>query len=116
MVFATFLVLLAPIAWSLSGEVGVLALALAVVSCLISGWATLVATRLIGDPQEQPLLHVGVGMISRFAIPMAAVLIVLFTLGELREAGFAWYLVAAFLLGLLVETAISVGELKSSAS
>ena len=33
--------------------------------------------------------------------------------GGLNDAGFAWYLIIAFLLGLLLETVMSVGYLKS---
>lgn len=85
---------------------------LAVAVCLFAGWLALVITSLLAPPQN-PVAHVGVGMAIRMTLPLIVCLMVVRRAGDLKDAGFAWYLIIAFLLGLLLETVMAVGQLKS---
>ena len=110
--FAVLWLLIAPLAWFLDGSLGLLASGLAVAVCLLAGWLALMVTTLLAPPQS-PVAHVGVGMAVRMSLPLAVCLLIVRRPGGLNDAGFAWYLIIAFLLGLLLETAMSVGQLKS---
>ena len=110
--FVVLWLFMAPLAWFLDGSVGLLASGFAIAVCLLAGWLALIVTSLIAPPQN-PVAHVGVGMAVRMSLPLVACLLVVRRPGSLNDAGFAWYLIIAFLLGLLLETVMSVGQLKS---
>jgi hypothetical protein len=113
MAFVLLWVLMAPIAWLLRGGAGVIAAGLATLVCLLSAWVALLVTSLLAPPGK-PAAYVGVGMAFRMGVPLGVCLLVLQRYDELVKAGFAWYLIAAFMVGLLLETLMAVGELKSS--
>ena len=52
-------------------------------------------------------------MTIRMSLPLIVCLWVARRPSGLNDAGFAWYLIIAFLLGLLLETVMSVGQIKS---
>lgn len=110
--FALLWLLVAPLAWMLDGSLGLLASALATLICLVAGWLALVVTSLLAPPQN-PMAHVGIGMALRMSLPLIACLAVVQRSEALESAGFAWYLIVAFLLGLLLETVMAVGQIKS---
>ncbi len=111
--FAAYLLCAAPVAWILSGPPGCFAAALSAAVCLISGWLAIFATSVIAPP-DKPAAHVLVGMMIRMSLPLCACLIVTERSPGLTQAGFPGFLIAAFLLGLAVETWISVSQIPTN--
>lgn len=111
--FAAYFLSLAPIAWLLDGAAGLTALGLATFVCFISGILALVATTWVVPP-ERPAAHAVLGMAVRMSLPLIVCLLVTQREPGLTDAGFAWYLVGAFCVGLFVETAISLGQLTTN--
>ena len=107
-----YLVLAAPIAVWQFGTAGLWAAAVATGVCLVAGWLAMGATAVLAPP-EKPAAHVLVGMAIRMSLPLLACLLVTQQSDGLTAAGFAWFLVAAFCLGLAFETTVSVGQLQS---
>jgi hypothetical protein len=108
--FAAYLGLALPVGWLASGRLGTLAAALAAGVCLLAGWLALLATAAAAPP-DKPAAHVLLGMMVRMSLPLLVCLIITRQDNALARAGFAWYLVGAFLWGLALETAISVSQL-----
>ena len=113
--FAAFLLVSAPVALSLRGEAGLAAATLATAVCLVAGWLAMAATTWLAPP-SQPAAHVLLGMILRMGLPLGLCLVILQYSAWLKDAGFGWYLVAAFSLGLAIETLLTVGQLQSHAT
>ena len=111
--FGLFLALAAPIAVWQFGTAGLWAAAVATAVCLVAGWLAMAVTAVLAPP-EKPAAHVLVGMSIRMSLPLLACLLVTQQSAWLTAAGFAWFLVAAFCLGLAFETAVSVGQLQSA--
>lgn len=109
---ALFYALAAPLAWRLHGGMGLIAAGLATVICLAACWLALVVTELMAD-NAQPAVPLLVGMMIRMSLPLIACLLVTQRQPQLTDAGFAWYLIGAFLIGLLLETVLAVGQLKA---
>jgi hypothetical protein len=109
---ALFYALVAPLAWWLHGSLGLIAASLATAVCLVACWLALVVTELLSESRQAsvPLL---VGMLIRMSLPLLTCLLVTRRQPQLTEAGFAWYLIGAFLIGLLLETVLVVGQLKA---
>ena len=95
------------------GGSGLTALALATFVCLGAGWLAMGLTTLIAPP-EKAAAHILSGMGIRMGVPLLVCLFVTQNDPHMTEAGFAWYLIPAFLLGLAVETAMSVGQVKAT--
>ncbi len=112
---ALYYVLVAPLAWWLQGGMGLIAASLATVICLVACWLALIVTELMA-PSEQPAAALLVGMSIRMSLPLLTCLLVTLRKPQLTEAGFAWYLIGAFLIGLLLETMLSIGQLKTPSS
>jgi hypothetical protein len=110
--FSGFMLLTAPLAGWLSGREGLLAAGLATLVCLISGWVAMGATAILAPP-TQPAAHVLLGMMVRMSLPLFACLITIQRYPWLMDAGFAWFLIAAFCLALGFETLISIGQLQA---
>jgi hypothetical protein len=108
--FLTYFGLLAPVAWLQFDSLGLVTLAVATGVCLMTGWVALVATATVAPP-EKAGLHVLVGMAVRMALPFAVCLLVMRQKPAWIDAGFAWFLVGAFLLNLLLDTLMAVGQL-----
>lgn len=107
-----FYALIAPLAWWLHGGLGFVAASLATAVCLAACWLALVLTELMADA-AQPAVALLVGMMIRMSVPLMTCLLVTLRKPQLNEAGFAWYLIGAFLIGLMLETVLAVGQLKA---
>lgn len=97
----------------LFGTAGWQSAGLAVGVCLCASLLALLVTSLVAPP-NRPASHVLVGMLIRMSLPLLACLMVTEQNGELARAGFAWFLIVAFLWGLLLETLFSVSLLNST--
>lgn len=111
-VYAAYLIVVAPIAWLLADSLGLAAAGFATFICFLSGLVALVATTLVATP-DRPAAHAVLGMAIRMSLPLIACLIITQRESDLTSAGFAWYLVGAFCVGLFFETAMSLGQLKT---
>jgi hypothetical protein len=113
--YSLFFALAVPVtALSGSGTAGLAAAGLATLACLISGCLALIVTARWAPP-TRPAAHVLLGTGIRMSLPLVLCLVVTQQSPWLREAGFAWFLVAAFSVGLAAETIMSVGQLQSFA-
>ena len=110
--FGLFFLLAAPIALWQFGPNGLWAAATATGVCLLAGCLAMGATAMFAPP-DKPAAHVLVGMAIRMSLPLLACLLITQQSTWLTEAGFAWFLVAAFSLGLAFETGVSVGQLQT---
>jgi hypothetical protein len=114
-VFSLFFAVALPVvAIARLGEAGITAAGLATLVCLLSGWLALLVTARWAPP-SRPAAHVLLGTSIRMSLPLLLCLAVTRQSAWLAEAGFAWFLVAAFSLGLAVETLLAVGQLQSLA-
>jgi len=96
-----------PVAWCSRGRAGLAAAAVAGLVCLAGSGLALVATepfRTTGRALHGML----VGMTLRMGVPLAGVLTVYACAADVAGAGFAWYLVLFFEVGLLVEVFLSL--------
>ncbi len=110
--FAVLWIVMAPVAWFLHGVLGLQASGLATSVCLGAGCLALLVVQPF-SPAQHAMAHLAAGMAVRMGLPLLVCLLVAQRPGGLNDAGFAWYLLAAFLLGLLLETAMAIGQLKS---
>jgi hypothetical protein len=107
-----FFALAMPVAVYCFGRAGIWSAGLATLICLLSGWLALMVTARWAPP-SRPAAHVLVGTSIRMSLPLLLCLIVTRQSDWLTEAGFAWFLVAAFCVGLAVETLLAVGQLQT---
>lgn len=114
-VLTGYLAVVAPIAWLLADRSGLVAAVVATVICLAAACFALLLTTLVAPP-EKPTAHVLVGMAVRMGLPLFACLLVTQGAQQLVNAGFVWYLLGAFLLVLLLETLMAVGQLQTHQS
>lgn len=89
------------------GRTGVIAAAVAAITCWGAGIVALVFISLFRNPQ-QAFNGVGLAMLFRMAIPMAVGFMVTKVSGPLAEAGVFGMIVGFYLVGLLVETLLAV--------
>jgi len=108
--YAVYLLVISPIAWLLDGVAGLTALGFATFVCFVAGLLALVATPGM-VPADRPAVHAVLGMGLRMSLPLVVCLMVTQREPGMVDAGFAWYLVGAFMIGLLIETAMSLGQL-----
>ena len=99
--------MVAPVAGSLGGWVGLAAAAVAAGLCLLGAELALVACRLLDNP-KYVLCAMLVGMLLRMGIPLASALAIQFQGGALAKAGLLVYLVVFYPVTLFVETALSL--------
>ena len=111
-VYAAYLLVVAPVSWWLDGNLGLAAAGFATLICLLSGALALVATAFAATP-DRAAAHAVLGMAIRMSLPLIACLVITQRESDLTSAGFAWYLVGAFCIGLFFETAMSLGQLKT---
>lgn len=109
--FVVYFGLMAPVAWLQFDGLGLVTLGVATVVCLFTGMVALVATSTVAPPDKAGL-HVLVGMAVRMVFPFAVSLLVMKRQSAWMDAGFAWFLVGAFLVNLLLDTLLSVGHLQ----
>jgi hypothetical protein len=96
-----------PVAFLLSGRVGLLAACLAALSCYLGALGALLLANWFRGPKNL-LPRVLAGMSLRMTIPMAAVLGVQLSRSPLAEAGFVYYVLMFYLVTLAVETGLWV--------
>jgi len=100
-------VLVAGIAWSLSGATGVAAAALAAACCWLGAAAALIVGG-IAQQQGHILLALLLGIFLRVGIPLAVAAVFHFRGGSLAEAGLLYYFLVFYPLTLTVETTLSL--------
>lgn len=108
--YAAYILVISPIAWLLDGVTGLTALGFATFVCYVAALLALGATTWM-VPTDRPAAHAVLGMGLRMSLPLVVCLIMAQREPGMVDAGFAWYLVGAFMVGLLIETAMSLGQL-----
>lgn len=90
----------------------------AAVAGLVNGTAALAALGLLGRLRNTPWVIQGIlaGMLIRMALPMAAGVTLLRVGGPLAKAGVFGMIVLYYLIGLVVETCLSVRLIQVSAA
>jgi len=88
---------------------GVLSAAVAGVTCLVAGLMALLLGACCRGP-NQILAQVLLAMMARMGVPLLVCVIVYVQRGRLAEAGFVYYLLAFYLVTLIVETVLQVGQ------
>ena len=109
--FVTFLAASAPLGLMIYGQNGAIAAAAATGVCLLAGWIAMLATHLLSSP-EKPTTHLILGMMFRMGLPLAVCLVLVQQDHWLMTYGFGFFLVAAFTVGLTVETLFTLSRLK----
>jgi hypothetical protein len=105
---------IAPFAWYLNGVVGVGAMALAALLCLMSALAALCVNQLFNSP-KQALMGILLGMMLGMGIPLMLGAAIHLYGGPLSKAGFIYYLLMFYLPTLCAKTILSLPEQKHSA-
>lgn len=98
-----------PIASAWQAVSGVLSAAVAGVTCLVGGLMALLPVAR-GRGPNQILAQVLWAMMARMGVPLLVCVIVYVRRGRLAEAGFVYYLLAFYLVTLIVETVLQVGQ------
>lgn len=98
---------IAPLGWLRFGPWALAAAAVAAAVCLAGGVPALLFSRLFRG-KEVLVFGVLLAMGFRMAAPLAGVILLHLSGGPLAKAGFAYYLLAFYLVTLTVETALSV--------
>ncbi len=106
-VFAVTLPIFACFGYQSHGEVGIMAAVVAAAICWIAGLVALAFLVLLRQPQ-QVVNAIGLSMLFRMGIPMAAGIFLTSLGGPLAEAGVFGMIVGFYLVGLLVETLLAV--------
>jgi hypothetical protein len=96
-----------PVAWMIGGRDGVDCVVVAAAACGVSGLAALLVQEVFTSPQWV-LLHVAVGFLFRMGAPLLLGMAVYLQKGRLAEAGFAFYLLAFYLLTLGLGTVLGL--------
>lgn len=97
-----------PLGWWSRGADGLGAACAAVGVCGLAGLAALVAGGLWFSRPDQVWQQLGLGLGLRMTVPLAVGLAVLKGVPRLERAGFAYYLLAAYLVTLGVDTWLTV--------
>jgi hypothetical protein len=98
--------------WTIQGRTGLLAAAFATCVCLFACHLALVVTTLMVPP-SRAAAHLLSGMMIRMSVPLLASLFVVEQQRDWISAGYGWFVVGAFLLGLTAETLFTVGHLQA---
>jgi hypothetical protein len=94
-------------AWPMSGRDGVVASVSAVAVCWAGAGLAMTASALFRQP-ERALALTAVGMALRMGLPLVAVIVVMLQSGPLASAGFVIYVLAYYVVALVVETWLTV--------
>jgi hypothetical protein len=94
-------------AWPTYGRDGVLASASAAMVCWVGAGLAMTASNLFRQP-ERALALTAVGMALRMGLPLVAVMVVMVQGGPLARAGFVVYILAYYIVALVVETGLTV--------
>lgn len=90
-------------AWPTYGRDGVVASLSAVAVCWAGAGLAMTASRLLRQP-DRALALTAVGMALRMGLPLVAVMVVSYQGGPLSQAGFAFWILAYYLIALALET------------
>jgi hypothetical protein len=107
--------LVAPIAWYVAGQMGIIAATVAALACLLGGAAALVAGEFLRD-EKAAAARMMVEMLLRMGLPLATCIVVFLKGRPLIDAGFAFYLLAFYLPLLTVEILLSLARVESRAA
>jgi hypothetical protein len=99
--------LVAPVAGSLNGAVGLAAAAVAAGLCLVGAGSALFVCRLFRG-QRHALHAVWIGMLLRMGVPLFSALFLQFQAGPLAKAGLLIYLIVFYPVALWVETLLTL--------
>ncbi len=111
--------LLAPLAYSLGGRLGILAMAASAATCYAGSLAALLLSDLLRKTGNSPALALQamlLGMLIRMAAPLGLALWVHSRSTVLSAAGFLYYLVVFYFATLAVDTALVVQAIPRSAA
>jgi len=100
----------APLGYFLCGPIGVGAAAAAAAFVLVSSTLGLALGELLRKPGDA-LMSMLVGMMIRMSLPLAACVIVQLNGGALADAGFVFYVLGFYMVGLAVDTCLLVRQL-----
>ena len=106
--------LLAPLAFRLSGWDGLAAVAVAAGLCWLGGELALLIGGLLVGPAAA--MHAMVlGMLARMAVPLLGGAVLHLSSPLLSSAGMVFYLLAFYMLTLVVEAALTLGQVATAA-
>ncbi len=98
----------AVVGYRAAGRAGLECALLAAGVCVVAGGVSLVLREAVVNPRWA-LLHVLVGFFFRMGLPLTVCMVVYWRGGPLVEAGFVFYLLGLYLMGLMASTALGVG-------
>jgi hypothetical protein len=107
---AVAFVVSAPLACLLQGGIGVAAAAAAAACVFVSSALGLVVGELFRK-SDDALLAMVLGMVIRMSLPLAACVVVQLSGGSLASAGFVFYVLFFYMVGLAVDTCLLVRQL-----
>lgn len=99
-----------PVAWWISGSLGVIAASTAAAICLIGALLAVALGHLLPAGPQAPLQRMLVGMMARTALPLIAGVTLHFEVPSLAEAGMVFYLFVFYIASLATETALVIRE------
>lgn len=105
---ALLLAIFLPVGFVVSGNDGMWAVLIACGSCLAGGLLSTVIGTFFRGP-EAALQELLMGMLFRMGVPLGAAMFVMDRAPAVQAAGFVYYLIPFFLVGLSVHAAIAVG-------
>lgn len=105
--FAVVSLVVAPLAYHYHGTSGLAAVFASFAVCLFCGVITLGAADLLRKP-EMVIHQVAVNLVFRTGIPLAVCILAYFKRSSLADAGFVYYLLVYYFVGLAVETLLAV--------
>jgi hypothetical protein len=101
---------IAPLAFSRSGNAGLIAAAVAAGVCLFGAAVGLGMASMFRTPQSA-MYGVAMSMLARTALPLALGVTLQMNIASLADAGFVYYLLAFYGVALATETILSVAQL-----
>ena len=114
-VLLLYLVVAGPIGWLQFGEIGGIAALAATCVCLVACVLAQLTTSQI-SVQTNLAGHVLLGIGIRTALPLMTCLLLTTQSHRIVDAGFVWFLLGAYCVGLTSETVLNVSKLKESSA
>ncbi|OHB78096.1 MAG: hypothetical protein A2W31_13230 [Planctomycetes bacterium RBG_16_64_10] len=100
---------LSPVALWMGGSAGLWAAGAGAAACLAGGISAEVAANWLSH-ERRPLAAILAGMLLRMAVPLVALVIVHYHGGVLVQGGMVYYVLAFYLITLMAETWMALGE------
>lgn len=108
-------IVVVPIGYLISGPSGFAACSIAFVACLAGGLLSSALGMFFKGPGAA-LQELLIGMLFRMGVPLGIALLVITRFPALQDAGFVFYLVPFFLVGLAMHASVAVAELQAQQS